>query len=241
MCNLIASRCKNVTCIESFVPPDSCCRMCGKLSITKCSCTSYLLYEGGGILLQQKAATKITRKIIKKFHYNSISTIRNAIVDLLPAETEEACDLSVTLTNNGYIVILLESIVHHRSLFCEAASKELARIISNPPSSLEPPTSLLMKLYEAHVPDVSSSSPDLPTPAMFIGFDPLGDLEKTSNDLENQAENEASNTYGGGVEKFDNHLSDAEDKAYDNSGAMLTKYSGVFTIINFTIILVTVI
>ena len=176
----------------------------------------------------------------KKFHYNSVATIRNAIVDLLPVETEESCELSVTLTNNGYIVVLLESIVHHRSLFCAAASKELAGRISNPPSSLEPPTSLLMKLYEVRIPDLSSPSPDLPTPSMFIGFDPLGDLEDTSNDLGNQAQNEASNTYGGGVGKFDDHLSNAEDKAYDNS-ATLTKYSGIITVTNFIIILVTVI
>lgn len=198
------------------------------------------LNEGGGLLLQQKAATKATKKIIKKFHYNSISTVRDAILDLIPVETEEACDLSVTLTNNGYIVILLEPIVHHRSLFCGAASKELAGRIGNPPSRLEAPTSLLMKLYEVHIPDLTVTLPDLPTPAMFIGFDPLGDLQETSDDLGNQAENEASNTYGGGVEKFDNRLNDAEDKAYDNS-AMLTKFSGTFTIINFTIILVTVI
>ena len=195
------------------------------------------MYEGGGLLLQPKVVTESIRKMTKKFHYNSIATIRNAIVDLLPVETEESCELSVTLTNSGNIVVLLESIVHHRSLFCAAASKELAGRISNPPSSLEPPTSLLMKLYEVHIPDLSS---DLPTPSMFIGFDPLGDLKDTSNDLRNQAENEASNTYSGGVEKFDDHLSDAEDGAYDNS-AMLTKYSGIITIINFIIVLVTVI
>ena len=33
MCNLIAARCKNVTCFEPFTPPDSCCRMCGKLNM----------------------------------------------------------------------------------------------------------------------------------------------------------------------------------------------------------------
>ena len=33
LCNLIATRCKNATCIEPFTPPDSCCRMCGKLNI----------------------------------------------------------------------------------------------------------------------------------------------------------------------------------------------------------------
>ena len=203
-----------------------------------CYIAKPLLYKGGGLLLQQKAITESIRKIINKFHYNSIATIRNAIVDLLPVETEESCELSVTLTNSGYIVVLLESIVHHRSLFCAAASKELAERISNPSSILEPPTSLLMKLYEVRIPDLSSPLPGLPTPSMFIGFDPLGDLKDTSNDLRNQAENEASNTYGGGVEKFDNHLGDVEDKAYDNS-AMLTKYSGTITIINF-IILVTV-
>lgn len=198
------------------------------------------LYKGGGLLLQQKVVTENIRKMTKKFHYNSIVTVRNAIVDLLPVETEESCELSVTLTNNGYIVVLLESIVHHKSLFCAAASKELAGRISNPPSSLEPPTSLLMKLYEVHIPDLSSPLPDLPTPSMFIGFDPLGDLEDTSNDLGNQAQNEASNTYGGGVEKFDDHLSDVEDETYDNS-AMLTKYSGIITIISIIIMLVTVI
>ena len=206
---------------------------------TRCSVNKLLLYKGGGLLLQQKAITETIKKMIKKFHYNSIATIRNAIIDLLPVETEESCELSVTLTNNGYIVILLESIIHHKSLFCAAASKEVAGRISNPPSSLEPPTSLLMKLYEVYIPDLSSPLPDLPTPSMFIGFDPLGDLKDTSNDLGNQAENEASNTYGGGVEKFDDHLSDTEDKAYDS--ATLTKYSGIITIINFIIILVTVI
>lgn len=182
--------------------------------------------------------TKTSSRIIKKFNYNSISTIRSAIIDLLPIETEEACDLSVTLTNNGYIVILLEPIVHHRSLFCEAASRELAGRISNPPSSLEVPTSLLMELYEVHIPDLSSTLPGLPTPAMFIGFNPLGDLQDTSDDLKNQAKDEAGNTYGGGVEKFDNHLSDVENKAYDNS-AIMTKFSNIITTIN--IILVTVI
>lgn len=201
---------------------------------------SYLLHEGGGLLLQQKAITTATKKVIKKFHYNTISTIKNAIVHLLPVETEEACDLSVTLTNNGYIVVLLESIVHHRSLFCEAASKELAGRISNPPSSLQPPTSLLMKLYEVVVPESSSALPGLPTPGMIIGFNPLGDLKETTSDLGKQAENEAGNTYGGGVDKFDKTLSNAEDKAYDNSATVLKKCSCLF-IINFTIILVTVI
>jgi len=32
MCNLIATRCKNATCIEPFLPPDSCCKVCVKLS-----------------------------------------------------------------------------------------------------------------------------------------------------------------------------------------------------------------
>ena len=146
----------------------------------------------------------------------------------------------MTLTNHGYIAVLLEPVVHHRSLFCKAASSELARRISNPPSSLEPPTSLLMDLYEIHTPVVTSTLPNLPTPAMFIGFDPLGDLEDTTNDLRNQAENEASNKYGEGANKFDNRLGDAEDRAYDNS-AVLRRFSGVFIIINFTIILVTVI
>lgn len=196
----------------------------------------YHVHKGGGILLQQKDLTKSSKKIIKKFNYNTISTIRNAIVDLLPVETEEACDLIVALTNNGYIAVLLESIVYHRSLFCEAASKELARRISNPPSRLKPPTTLLMKLYEVHIPDLTSTLPGLPTPAMLIGFDPLGDLKKTTYDLKNQAENEAGNTYGDGTKKFDDHLSDAEDKAYDNSAT--TTFSSAITII---IILVTVI
>ena len=197
--------------------------------------------KGGGLLLQQKAITKPIKKIIRRFHYNSISTIKNAIVDLLPVEAAEACDLTVALTNNGYIAILLEPVVHHRSIFCKAASSELARRISNPSSSLEPPTSLLMELYEVHTSDLSSSLPDLPTPAMFIGFDPLGELEDTTNDLRDQAENEASNTYGDSADKFDKRLGDTEDRAYDNSASMLRRFSGVIAIINLTIILVTVI
>ena len=177
------------------------------------------------------------RKIIKEFHYNSILTIRNAIIDLLPAKIEESCDFSVTLTNNGYITVLLESILHHKSLFCAAVSKELSETISNPPSGLEPPTSLLMKLYEVQEPNFASTQPGLPTPAMFFGFDPLGDLQDTTYDLKNQAENEASNAYGGGVNEVDSHLSNAEDKAYDNS-AMITKFSGIVTIINLIILII---
>ena len=180
------------------------------------------------------------RKIIKEFYYNRISTIRNAIIDLLPAKIEESCDFSVTLTNNGYIAVLLESTVHHKSIFCAAMSKELAETISNPPSGLEPPTSLLMKLYEVQMPDFTSTLSGLPTPAMFFGFDPLGDLQDTTYDLKNQAENEASDTYGGGVNKIDSHLSNAEDKAYDNS-AMITKFSGIVTIIINLMILIIII
>lgn len=33
VCNLISASCKNVTCMEPFIPPDSCCRICGKLSV----------------------------------------------------------------------------------------------------------------------------------------------------------------------------------------------------------------
>lgn len=189
--------------------------------------------------MQQKAITKPIKKIIRRFHYNSISTIKNAIVDLLPVEAAEECDVTVALTNNGYIAILLEPVVHHKSIFCKVASRELAGRISNPSKNLEPPTSLLMQLYEVHTSDLSSSLPDLPTPASIIGFDPLGDLEDTSNDLKNQANNEARNTYGDGADKFDKHLTDTEDKAYDNSATML-RLSGVMTI-NIAIILVTVI
>lgn len=94
-----------------------------------------------------------------------------------------------------------------------------------------------MELYEVYTP--ASALPGLPTPAMFIGFDPLGDLQETSDDLKNQAGNEASNTYGGGVEKFDDHLSNAEDKAYDNSVTII-RFSGIITTINLTIIVILV-
>jgi len=96
-----------------------------------------------------------------------------------------------------------------------------------------------MELYEVHTSDLSFALPNLPTPAMFIGFDPLGDLQDTSNDLQNQAKDEAGNSYGKGVEKFDNRLSDIENKPYDNY-ATIAKSSNIITVINI-IILVTVI
>jgi len=193
---------------------------------------------GGGLLLQQKSVTsRAAAKLIKKLDLNSMSTIKKVLASLLPPGAQEACDMSVALTNNGYTAILLEESNRHpgrRSLFCKAISRELATRISNPlRNHSNPQMLLLVKLYEVTVPDLTST---LPNPAMFIGFNPLNKLQGTTDDLKEQANSKASDTYGDSSNKFDDHLTDAEGRAYNN-GAIVPKLSSTVIMV---IILVTV-
>ena len=157
---------------------------------------------------------------------------------MLPPGAQEACDLSLTLTNNGYTAVLLEESMGRRSLFCKAASRELAKRISNPlQNHSNPQLLLLVKLYEVAVPDLTAT---LPNPALFIGFDPLGELQDTTSDLKNQANNKASDSYGDSSSKFDGHLSNAEDRAYNNA-ATVSKLSSTVIMAIIIIMLVSVI
>ena len=199
----------------------------------------YTSYSGGGLLLQQKSVTsRATAVLIKKLDLNSMSTIKKVLASLLPPGTQEACDLSVTLTNDGLTAVLLEeSHIYpgRRSLFCKAVSRDLAERISNSLQNHSTPQMLMLaKLYEVAVTDLTAT---LPNPAMFIGFDPLGDLQDTTNDLKSQANRKASDTYGDSSKKFDGHLSDAEGRAYNN-GATVSKISSAVIMI---IMVVTVI
>lgn len=144
--------------------------------------------SGGGLLLQQKIASKATVELIRKFDLYAMSTIKQLLANLLPPGAQDACDLSVTFTNNGYTAVLLEESDMYpgrRSMFCKAASIELAKKISNPvlnKSNTQVP--MLAELYTVAEPDLTAASPN---PETLVGFNPLGDLQDTTSDLKNQA------------------------------------------------------
>ena len=68
---------------------------------------------------------------------NHLYMMENFLRRLIPRELESQCDLSLTLTDSGAIMLVLEAVESRHSASCQAAAMDVAELINRPSSSEE--------------------------------------------------------------------------------------------------------
>lgn len=66
---------------------------------------------------------------------NHLYMVENFLRRLVPKEMAAQCDLSLTLTNSGAIMLMLEAVQQKHSATCQAAAIDVAEKINSPSSS----------------------------------------------------------------------------------------------------------
>lgn len=174
-----------------------------------CLCVS-IVQLGGGV--EVKPSTGQLAEMARDWpEINHLYMIENYLRRLVPGDVGSQCDLSLTLTNTGAIMLVLEAINTRHSTACQAAAMEVALKINKPSSqggSLRPLTRTARLL-----PGMIGNS---------IKQSVRGQVNTVTSDLtraKSMGANKVVNSYNSKVKGVENY---ANKKQTSNSGSSLT-------------------
>ena len=146
---------------------------------------------------------------------NHLYIIENVLRRLVPGELQEECDLSLTLTDSGAIMMVLEAVEARHSAACQAAAMDVAERINTPSSPSDDDDDTLKPLAR--------------TARLLGGFganvaqqslqDQANIVTSDINSAQSSATNQAINSYNDRVKSLESY---AQDESSSGSANLLT-------------------
>lgn len=148
---------------------------------------------------------------------NHLYMAENFMRKLVPQEMAAQCDLSLTLTNTGAIMLMLEAVQQTHSATCQAAAIDVAEKINSPSTSAIKPLARTARLFSS------------------IGGNVIGDSIKGQADVITQDVNQmTSDTTGTVAGVYNDKMKKVE--SYASSSAESTLLASVTTVLVTTLV-----